>query len=100
MILNVLRDSKFWHVAKVLSSPNWVSVENKRAVWPFIWKSKSETVSRARCVAPIERGGLNIVDFETQVFKFAFVESLWVLGGIRHMQMALFSSLLFRKPLF
>ena len=66
MILNVLGASKFWHVAKVLSSPKWVSVENKRAVWPFIWKSKSETVSRARCVAPIERGGLNIVDFETK----------------------------------
>ena len=66
MILNVLGDSKFWHVAKVLSSPKWVSVENKQAVRPFIWKSKSETVSRARCVAPIERGGLNIVDFETK----------------------------------
>ena len=66
MILNVLGASKFWHVAKVLSPPKWVSIEYKRAVWPFIWKSKSETVSRARCVAPIERGGLNIVDFETK----------------------------------
>ena len=66
MILNVLGASKFWHVAKVLPPPKWVSVEYKRAVWPFIWKSKSETVSRARCVAPIARGGLNIVDFETK----------------------------------
>ena len=66
MILNVLGASKFWHVAKVLSPPKWVSTEYKRAVWPFIWKSKSETVSRARCVAPIARGGLNIVDFETK----------------------------------
>ena len=66
MILNVLGASRFWHVAKVLPPPKWVSVEYKRAVWPFIWKSKSETVSRARCVAPIARGGLNIVDFETK----------------------------------
>ena len=66
MILNVLGASKFWHVAKVLPPPKWVSVEYKRAVWPFIWKSKSETVSRARCVAPIARGGVNIVDFETK----------------------------------
>ena len=62
MILNVLGASKFWHVVP----SKWVSVEYKRAVWPFIWKSKSETVSRARCVAPIERGGLNIADFETK----------------------------------
>ena len=46
--------------------PKWVFVEYKRAVWPFIWKSKSETVSRARCVAPIAGGVLNIVDFETK----------------------------------
>ena len=51
---------------KCYPPPKWVSVEYKRAVWPFIWKSKSETVSRARCVAPIARGGLNIVDFETK----------------------------------
>ena len=54
------------HVGKVLLPPKWVSLEYKRAVWPFIWKSKSETVSRKRCVAPIARGGLNIVDFETK----------------------------------
>ena len=66
MILNVLGASRFSHVAKVLLPPQWVSLEYKRAVWPFIWKSKSETVSRKRCVAPIARGGLNIVDFETK----------------------------------
>ena len=55
MILNVLGASRFWHVAKVLPPPppKWVSIEYKRAVWPFIWKSKSETVSRVRCVAPM-----------------------------------------------
>lgn len=66
MILNVLGASRFWHVAKVLLPPRWVSIEYKRAVWPFIWKSKSGTVSRKHCVAPIARGGLNIGDFETK----------------------------------
>ena len=65
MILNVLGATRFRHVAKVLLPPGWVSIEYKRAVWPFIWKSKWETVSRKRCVAPIARGGLNIGDFET-----------------------------------
>ena len=66
MILNVLGLSRFWHVAKVLLPPSWVSLEYKKAVWPFIWKSKSETVSRKRCIAPTVRGGLNIIDFETK----------------------------------
>ena len=56
MILNVLGASRFWHVAKVLLPPRWVSIEYKRAVWPFIWKSKSETVSTKRCVAPTRVG--------------------------------------------
>ena len=50
MILNVLGVSRFWHVAKVLLPPRWVSLEYKRAVWPFIWKSNTETVSRKHCV--------------------------------------------------
>ena len=56
----------FGMLRKYCRPAKMVSVEYKRAVWPFIWKSKSETVSRARCVAPIARGGLNIVDFETK----------------------------------
>ena len=46
--------------------PKWVSVEYKRPVWPFTLKYKSETVSREHCVAPIVRGGLNIVYFEAK----------------------------------
>ena len=36
MILNVLGASRFWHVAKILLPPSWVSLEYKKAVWPFI----------------------------------------------------------------
>ena len=67
MILNVLGASRFWHVAKILSPPSWICDEYKRIVWPFIWKgSKPEAVSRQRCSAPISKGGLNVVDFETK----------------------------------
>ena len=79
IILNVLGASRFWHVAKALLPLIWVSLEYKRAVWPFIWKSKSETVSRKRWVAPTARGGLNIVDFETNCPSLR----LWSLSGYR-----------------
>lgn len=63
MILNVLGASHFWHVAKVLVPPNWVSDSYKSIAWPFIWNGKMEYVSRERCCAPVSKGGLNIVDF-------------------------------------
>ena len=64
---NVLGASRFLHVAKILSPPSWVCDEYKRIVWSFIWKrSKSEAVSRQRYSAPISKGGLNVVDFETK----------------------------------
>ena len=66
MIVNVLGASRFWHVANVLRPPTWVCDDFKRAVWPFVWKSKSEMVSRQRCSLPASSGGLNIVDFQTK----------------------------------
>ena len=66
MIVNVLGASRFWHLAKVLPPPSWVSAEYDHIVWPFIWRSKSEAVSRKRCCSPLSKGGLNIVDFDTK----------------------------------
>jgi len=60
MILNVLGASRFWHVAKVLISPNWVLDSYKSITWPFIWKGKMECISRERCCAPVSKGGLNV----------------------------------------
>ena len=66
MIVNVLGASRFWHVAKVLPPPGWVVQRYNKIVWPFIWKGKMESVSRQRCCAPVNKGGLNIVDFQTK----------------------------------
>ena len=66
MIVNVLGASRLWHVAKVIPPPSWVHDNFKSIVWPFVWKSKMECVSRERCCAPLESGGLNIVDFRTK----------------------------------
>ena len=63
MIVNVLRASRFWHVAKIVSPPNWVCERYDRLVWPFVWKGKMENVSRKCCRALLASGGLNVVDF-------------------------------------
>ena len=59
MIVNVLGASHLWHVAKFLPPPSWVTKRYDSIVWPFIWKGQMENVSRERCCAPIDRGGLN-----------------------------------------
>ena len=66
MIVNVLGASRLWHVAKVIPPPSWVHDNFKSIVWPFVWRGKMESVSRERCCAPPESGGLNIVDFKTK----------------------------------
>ena len=63
LIVNVLGASRFYHVAKIISPPNWVCKRFDRLVWPFIWKGKMENVSRKRCCARFELGGLNVIDF-------------------------------------
>ena len=66
LIVNVLGASRFYHVAKIISPPNWVCERFNRLVWPFTWKGKMENVSRKRCCASFESGGLNVVDFRTK----------------------------------
>ena len=42
LIVNVLGVSRFYHVAKIISPPNWVCERLKRLVWSFIWKGRME----------------------------------------------------------
>ena len=63
MIINLLGASKFWHLAKIFRIPKWVISEYNKLVWPFLWGSKIETVSRNNCYNSINNGGLNVIDF-------------------------------------
>lgn len=64
LIVNVLGLSKFFYLAKVLRPPSWVFSRVNSLIWPFIWGSKIETVSRNTCYLPILSGGLNIANLE------------------------------------
>ena len=69
LIINLLGANKFWHLAKVLTIPKWLIAEYNKLVWPFLWGTKIETVSRKKCCNPIKDGGLNIVDFSLKGFS-------------------------------
>ena len=64
LIVNVLGFSKFLYLAKVLVIPQWVLVRVNQLVWPFIWGSRIETVSRDSLFCPVASGGLNIINLD------------------------------------
>ena len=66
LIVNTLGTSRFYHVAKIVPPPNWVCERFDRLVWAFIWKGRMENISRKRCRASMQLGGLNVVDFRVK----------------------------------
>ena len=66
LIINILGASKFWFLAKVLPIPEWVVLRFKKLIFPFLWGSKIETVSRATLSAPLLEGGLGLIDIVTK----------------------------------
>ena len=75
LIVNVLGISKLLYLATVLPVPNWVLTKLNNLIWPFIWGSRIETVSRQSCHQPFSKGGLGIVNFivKSQALKLASV---------------------------
>ena len=66
LIVNVLGASKLWFLAKVLPLPKWVVSRYNKLVYPFVWGSKIETVSRKSLTPPFTKGGLALVDLITK----------------------------------
>ena len=66
LIVNVLGASKLWFLAKVLPLPKWVVSRYNKLVYPFVWGSKIETVSRKSLTLPFTEGGLALVDLITK----------------------------------
>ena len=64
LILNILGLSKFLYLAKILVPPAWVLHRVNQLIWPFLWGSKIETVSRNACYLPALSGGLYITNLD------------------------------------
>ena len=63
LVFNILGASKFWLLAKVLPTSEWVVSQFKKLVFPFLWGSKIETVSRKSLSVRVNKGGLGLIDF-------------------------------------
>ena len=66
LIINVLGISKLLYLSAVLCVPKWVISRINNLVWPFLWGSRIETVSRMTCHQSLGKGGLGIFNFQTK----------------------------------
>ena len=66
LIINVLGISKLPYLSAVLCVPKWVISKINNLVWPFLWGSCIETVSRMTCHQSLGKGGLGIFNFQTK----------------------------------
>ena len=64
LIINVLGLSKLFYLAKVLIPPSRLFTRVFSLIWPLLWGSKIETVSRNTCCLPDLSGGLNVANLE------------------------------------
>ena len=62
MIVNVLGLSKFLYLSRIVIMPAWVLACINQLIWPFIWGSGIETVSRRSCCLALSVSGLNLCD--------------------------------------
>ena len=66
LIINTLRISKLIFVSQVLVEPRWVIDRLNKLIWPFLWGSKIETVSRHTVFCHDRDGRLGLVHFSVK----------------------------------
>ena len=66
LIINTLGISKLIYVSQVLVPPRWVIDRLNKLIWPFLWGSKIETVSRHTVFCHARDGGLGLFNFSVK----------------------------------
>ena len=66
LIVNVVEASKLWFLANVIPLSKRVVSRYNKLVYPFVWGTKIETVSRKSLTFPLNQGGLSLVELITK----------------------------------
>ena len=80
LVVNVLGLRKLIYLARVLVLPAWVLSRVNRVIWPFIWNSRMETVSRNTCFLKTQSGGLDLDNFGLRCKSLRLVGMASTLG--------------------
>ena len=81
LVVNVLGLIKLIYLASVLVSLALVLSRVNRLIWPFIWNSRMETVSRNTCLVKTQSGGLGLDNFNLKCKSLSFVGMASTLGS-------------------
>ena len=65
LIIKCLAISKFVFLASMVHIPDWVIRLVEKEIYDFLWQGKGDKIKRKTVINPIEKGGLNMVDFQS-----------------------------------
>ena len=81
LIINMLGLSKLVYLARVLTLPAWVTAHVNALIWPFLWGSKMETVSRNTFFLKPMDGGINVISLPLKVHALRLAGMAFVLNS-------------------
>ena len=81
LVVNVLGLSKLIYLARVLVLPAWVLSRVNGLIWPLIWNSRMETVSRNTCYLKTQSGGLGLHNFDLRCESLRLAGMAYTLGS-------------------
>ena len=109
IIINVVACSKLWYVGTILPMSKFYINKFQRAMFSFLWNSKSEPLNRNTLYLDKLSGGLNIVNIEMKLkslrlkhvqdivnnrdVKFKYLSVYWIGLSLRHYNKELCSML-------
>ena len=83
LVVNVLGLKKLIYLVRVLILPAWVLSSVNWLIWPFIWNSRMETVSRNTCYLKTQSGGLGLDNLDLRCKSLRLVGMASTLGSPR-----------------
>ena len=81
LIINMLGLSKLVYLARVLTLPAWVTARVNALIWPFLWGSKMETVSRNTFFLKPKDGGINVISLPLKAQALRLAGMAYVLNS-------------------
>ena len=81
LIINMLGLSKLVYLARVRTVPAWVTAHVNALIWPFLWGSKMETVSRNTFFLKLKDGGINVISLPLKAQALRLAGMAFVLNS-------------------
>ena len=79
LIINQILLSKLWYIGQIYTIPKYIKEEIEKRICNFLWEGKKIRPPRHLVQLPIWKGGLGIVDIDTQLnyLKIKWIQRLF-----------------------